>query len=79
MVLSLKLPSNINLRHIDHSNRDLSYEVELFPAALIRKWHPMHVAVFHNGKIIVTGVKDINVVNDIYESVCNYLSEKRLL
>ena len=57
MVASLQLPSVINLQNISHSNRDVSYEVELFPAALIRKWHPVHVALFHNGKMIVTGEK----------------------
>ena len=79
LVVSLQLPSNINLKNISHSNRDLSYEVELFPAALIRKWHPAHVAVFHNGKMIVTGIKSLNVVNDIYNSVKTFCSEKHLL
>ena len=79
LVVNLQLPSKINLKNISHSNRDLSYEVELFPAALIRKWHPAHVAVFHNGKMIVTGIKSLNVVNDIYDSVQTFCSENHLL
>ena len=79
LVVSLQLSSNINLKNISHSNHDLSYETELFPAALIRKWHPVHVAVFNNGKVIVTGIKSMNVVDDIMKSVMSFFSEKRLL
>ena len=79
LVVSLQLPSNINLKSISHSNHELSYEMELFPAALIRKWHPAHVAVFHNGKVIVTGIKSMNVVDDILKSVMSFFSEKLLL
>ena len=79
LVVSLQLPSNVNLKNISHSNHDLSYEVELFPAALIRKWRPAHVAVFHNGKMIVTGLKSVNAVDDIYNSVKTFFSEKHLL
>ena len=57
----------------------MCYEVEIFPAALIRKWEPMHVALFHNGKMIVTGVKDVNVLNDIFNSVMKFVTEKCLL
>lgn len=79
MVVSLQLPSVINLRNILYSNRDLSYEVELFPAALIRKWYPIHVALFHNGKMIVTGVKDVNLLNDIFNSTLKFVSDNKLL
>ena len=76
MVASLQLPSAINLRNIAHSNQDMSYEVEVFPAALIRKWHPVHVALFHNGKMIVTGIKSVNVLNEIFERTQKFISEK---
>ena len=69
MVVSLKLKLPVNLRKIVCSNEVLSYEVELFPAALIRKWHPIHVALFHNGKMIVTGVRSLSTLNDIVNSV----------
>ena len=78
MVASLKLTFPINLRNISHSNRDLSYEVELFPAALIRKWHPVHVASFHNGKVIVTGIKNLSMLNEIIENIQNFFSETQL-
>jgi TATA-box binding protein (TBP) (component of TFIID and TFIIIB) len=78
MVASLQLPSVINLRNIPYSNRDLSYEVELFPAALIRKWHPIHVALFHNGKMIVTGVKEVAVLKTIFKRALKFVSENHL-
>ena len=56
----------------------MSYEVEIFPAALIRKWHPAHVAVFHNGKMIVTGVKSVQMLESICENVSVFLSQNRL-
>ena len=37
-------------------SKDFSFEPELFPAALISKWHPAHVSV-SNGKGMITGVK----------------------
>lgn len=76
MVASLQLPSAINLQNITCSNQDMSYEVELFPAALIRKWHPVHVAIFHNGKMIVTGIKSVYVLNEIFERTRKFISEK---
>lgn len=79
IVASLQLPSAINLQNISHSNHNVSYEVELFPAALIRKWHPAHVAVFHNGKMIVTGVKSVSVLKEIFHCTQNFVSEKCLV
>ena len=38
-------------------NQHFSYEPELFPAALISKWEPVHVTLFSNGKGMITGVK----------------------
>ena len=79
MVVSLQLPSHVSLHSITHSNHDLSYEAELFPAALIRKWRPAHVAVFHNGKVIVTGVKNEEMLNDITHCMKSFLQENQLM
>ena len=38
-------------------NKEFSYEAELFPAALISKWHPIHITLFPNGKGMITGIK----------------------
>ena len=59
MVVSLSLRQDMPLHNIQSSDATVFYEAELFPAALIRKWAPAHVAVFHNGRVIITGVKNI--------------------
>ena len=78
LVASLQFPSPVYLRNLSHSNHDMSYEVEIFPAALIRKWHPAHVAIFHNGKMIVTGIKSVDMLETICEKISNYISQNRL-
>ncbi len=39
------------------SDKDIIYEVELFPAAQIKRWLLVHVHAFHNGILVVTGLK----------------------
>ena len=58
------------------SNNNVFYETELFPAALIRKWTPAHVAVFHNGKVIVTGIKTLDSFYDIMYALLQFLPQK---
>ena len=60
LVMSAQLKKKPCLSTIQHSNAQVFYEIELFPAVLIRIWEPAHVAVFHNGHVIVTGIKSIN-------------------
>ena len=57
------------------SNANLMYEIEPFPAALISKWHPAHVAVFHNGKVIITGVKTVDSCKEIISLLLSYLND----
>ena len=73
IVISAQLKMPPCLRNMTWSNANLSYEIELFPAALIRKWHPAHIAVFHNGKVIVTGVKTVNACKEIFSLLLSYL------
>ena len=58
------------------SNNNVFYETELFPAALIQKWSPAHVAVFHNGKVIVTGIKTLDAFYDIMYALLQFLPQK---
>lgn len=74
MVISaqLKTKKEMCLKKIACSDAELFYEIEIFPAALISKWAPAHVAMFHNGKVIITGVKsmdDCNRVLSLLESI----------
>ena len=77
LVISAQLKIPLCLRKIVQSNANLTYEIELFPAALISKWHPAHVAVFHNGKVIVTGVKTATACKEIFSMLLSYLNDLR--
>ena len=59
IVMSAQLKKRPNLSTIQCSNAHVFYEIEVFPAVLIRTWEPAHVALFHNGHVIVTGVKTL--------------------
>ena len=58
------------------SSKSITYEVELFPAAQMTLWSPYHVHVFHNGKLVITGIKDISCVPTIVNDIKNYLKLK---
>ena len=77
LVISAQLKMSLCLQKIVQSNANHIYEVELFPAALISKWHPAHVAVFHNGKVILTGVKSVTACKEIFSLLLSYLNECR--
>ena len=72
MVIHTQLDMNVCLKAIVESDCTLFYEIELFPAALIQKWSPAHVAVFHNGKVIITGVKSYDHCNELLTSLEEY-------
>ena len=75
IVISAQLTKKkLSLRNMNDVN--VFYETELFPAALIHKWHPAHVAVFHNGKVILTGVKTVKKCYEIFTSLVHFLNKK---
>jgi len=57
IVISFNFGERFKFNHLP-CNQSFSYEPELFPAALISKWHPVHITLFPNGKGMLTGVKD---------------------
>lgn len=79
LVISTQLSDAITFRNIHSSNHDLYYEPELFPAALISRWHPVHVAVFHNGKVIITGLKSETQIKPILKSLTHYVYHQQLV
>ena len=52
------------------SDGNLFHEIELFPAALIRKCLPIHITALHDGKINVTGMK---YVEQFYDAMCTVI------
>ena len=79
LVISTQLSEHVTFSNIHSSNQDLSYEPELFPAALISQWLPVHVAVFHNGKVIITGLKSETQINPILQSLIDYVHDQKLV
>lgn len=73
MVFHFTLQSRIKLTNCI-CNKELSYEPELFPAALISKWHPAHVTLFPNGKGLITGVKSHDESLCILKQLSSYLN-----
>ena len=80
IVSNLVISSHFN-EHISLpkcSNHELTYEPELFPAMLISRWLPVHVAVFHTGKVIVTGLTCETQVLPMLSAVIDYLRTQNL-
>ena len=59
--------------------KDFSFEPELFPAALISKWHPAHVTLFSNGKGMITGVKSRENAEQIFLQLSPFLHDVNAL
>ena len=78
LVVGVQLKKAICLRKIESSDSDLFHEIELFPAALIRKWHPVHVALFHTGKVILTGLKSMKHFYDIMKTLLLFLETSNI-
>ena len=60
------------------SDANLLQEIELFPAALNRKWYPMHFGHFHNGKVIVTGLKSVKQFYDVMSALISFLESTHI-
>lgn len=75
IVVRAQLKNPLHLQKITQSNGNVFYEIELFPAVLIRKWHPAHIALFHNGKLILTGIKSVDTCQEIFSHLLDYLRE----
>ena len=69
--MSARLKKKPCLSNIPHSNANVFYEIEIFPAALITSWKPAHVALFHSGYVIVTGIKSVQEGHLVLQHVLN--------
>ena len=43
------------------------------------RWHPIHVAIFHTGKVIITGLKCETQVSPILDAVTAYLYTQKVV
>ena len=72
MTVSHSLEMCINLHKLDR--RHFQVELELFPAASLIHSGREHVNVFHNGKVVVTGVRDVWHVPPLLQCVPGCIS-----
>ena len=55
-----------NLHHVfNQSHAQCIYETELFPGVQLTYWSPLHVILFHTGKVTISGVKSFCQVDTI--------------
>ena len=76
-VYSFNLGKTFNFNYVC-CDQFFSYEPELFPAALISKWAPIHVTLFPNGKGMITGSTSSVKANQILTDLPIYLATKSL-
>lgn len=72
MTVLYDLNMNCDFRRLT-SSANVTYEVELFPAAQVNFLKPYHVHVFHNGKVIITGIRSLECVSDIINRIVHFL------
>lgn len=79
LVISAQLKKTLYLQKIASTDANIFHEIELFPAALIRKWHPVHISVFHNGKVVLTGLKSVDQFYETMTSLISFLESSHIL
>ena len=79
IVASIDLHCHLQLSNIATSNSCMTFEPEIFPALLIDALYPIHVAAFHNGKIILTGLKSESHIPMVINKLIFFLSSYMLM
>ena len=70
MTAAYAYPYHINLDKLSELV-ECYYNPESFPAVQVRRYKPIHVNVFHSGKVTITGLKDLDTAKFIeYELDC---------
>ena len=67
------LNNSCDFRYLS-SNKNVTYEIELFPAVQMNFWKNIHVHAFHNGKLIITGITNVDEVMNVVNDVIAYLN-----
>ena len=79
LVVCARLNKAVSLHRLKYCSRAMAYEPELFPAILIRQLHPVHVAVFHTGRCVLTGLTSMEQAETIVNQLVAYLTKKDLM
>lgn len=79
LVISAQLSDHVKLSNIHASNHTLCYEPELFPAILISCWLPVHVTLFYNSKVVITGLKSEKQADIVLDRLINYVHTQNIV
>ena len=79
LVVSARLNTPVPLHRVKLSSSNLLYEPELFPAMLLRRYHPVHIAVFHTGRCIITGLRSVEQGQRIVHKLTKFLRNKAMV
>ena len=76
LVVSATLKKKLCPKKTAWTDYNVFHEMELFPAVLIRKWHPVHIALFlQTGEVILTALKSTNDFYVIMNELCSFLED----
>ena len=78
MVVSGRLRRKLCLGKIETSDVNLFHEIELFPDAHIRRWHPVHIPLFHNGEVILAGLKSVEQFYEVISIFTSFLESSNI-
>lgn len=79
IVASIDLHQHLHLSNVTVSNSFMTFEPEIFPALLLDFLRPIHIAAFHNGKVILTGLKSESQIPATVDMLIRYLSSSMIL
>ena len=79
IVASIDLHCNLRLSKVTASDSCMTFEPEIFPALLIDLLHPIHIAAFHNGKVILTGLKSESHIPIVIDKLTHFLASCMLM
>jgi TATA-box binding protein (TBP) (component of TFIID and TFIIIB) len=78
MTSSMTIVHQLPMDHINLHTLDIKHfqvELELFPAAKLLHSGREHVNVFHTGKLIILGVRDMNSVTSLIDLVMSFINK----
>ena len=73
LVVCAHVNKTVPLHLFTKSSSKTNYEPELFPAVLLRRFDPVHVALFHTGRCVITGLRSVDEGRDIVSRLSTYL------
>lgn len=71
MSASADLGEQVNLQLLANrlKSTQCQYEPEIFPAARLMQFNPLCVNIFASGKVIITGLRDAQKLNDLISEI----------